>query len=120
MQQQRGMSLFTVLFFLLFVGAAAVLAMKVVPVYSEYAQIKQELNTLSTQTSVGEASLRKSFDDRATVAGIVSIHGDKLTVVAGNDANYLRASYQREVPLFGNVSLLFNFDTQAGPAPAQQ
>ncbi|XLM22738.1 DUF4845 domain-containing protein [Chromobacterium piscinae] len=39
--------------------------------------------------------------------------------MAGNSGNFLRAKYQREVPLFANVSLLFHFDTQAGQPPAQ-
>ncbi|WP_434627947.1 DUF4845 domain-containing protein [Chromobacterium sp. CV08] len=119
MKQQRGMSVIAVLVVLLLAGAALLLVFKVVPVYTEYGDVKTALGTLAGETNVGEQTLRQEFDQKASVAGIVSIKGGQLTVVAGNSSNYLRAQYQREVPLFGNVGLLFHFDTQAGQPPAQ-
>lgn len=38
-------------------------------------------------------------------------------MVTGSNFVFVRAVYQREVPLFSNVSLLFKFDTQAGQPP---
>ncbi|KUM03468.1 DUF4845 domain-containing protein [Chromobacterium subtsugae] len=119
MRQQKGLSVIAVLLVLALVGFALLLVFKVVPVYSEYGDVKSSLSALSTETNVGEHTLRQEFDAKASVAGIVSIKGDNLIVVAGGNGNYLRAQYHREVPLFGNVSLLFNFDTQAGQPPAQ-
>ncbi|OHX14761.1 DUF4845 domain-containing protein [Chromobacterium sphagni] len=119
MKQQKGLSVIAVLMVLALVGFALLLVFKVVPVYSEYGDVKTALTALSTETNVGESTLRQEFDSKASVAGIVSLKGENLIVVAGNNSNYLRAQYHREVPLFGNVSLLFNFDTQAGQPPAQ-
>ncbi|MFB9156782.1 DUF4845 domain-containing protein [Chromobacterium violaceum] len=119
MKKQKGLSVVAVLLVLAFVGFCLMLVFKVVPVYSEYGDVRNALKALSAETNVGEQTLRRDFDSKANVAGIVSIKGENLVVVSGNGSNYLRAKYQREVPLFANVSLLFHFDTQAGQPPAQ-
>ncbi|MCD0492206.1 DUF4845 domain-containing protein [Chromobacterium violaceum] len=119
MKKQQGLSVIAILLVLALVGAGLMLVFKIVPVYTEYGDIKNALTTLATETNVGEQTLRQEFDGKASVAGIVSIKGENLVVVSGNGSNYLRAKYQREVPLFANVSLLFHFDTQAGQPPAQ-
>ncbi|KIA80458.1 DUF4845 domain-containing protein [Chromobacterium amazonense] len=120
MKKQRGLSGIAVLLCVALAGAALLLVFKIVPVYTEFANIKNTLQTLSAETNAGEYTLRHEFDQKAAVADITAIKGDNLTVVAGNSGNFLRAQYQREVPLFANVSLLFHFDTQAGQPPAVQ
>ncbi|UTH73703.1 DUF4845 domain-containing protein [Chromobacterium sp. IIBBL 290-4] len=119
MKRQQGMSLAAVLMFLVLVGFAVLAIFKIAPVYSEFGDVRNTLKGLAIETNVGEHTLRQEFDQRASVAGIISIKGENLTVIAGNGSNYLRAQYKREVPLFGNVSLLFNFDTEAGQPSAQ-
>ncbi|WP_227107978.1 DUF4845 domain-containing protein [Chromobacterium rhizoryzae] len=115
--RQKGLSLFSVLLVMIVLGAILVLGMKVMPVYSEYAEVRQAITALSAQSNVGELSVRRDFNQRAGVAGIASIKGENLVVVTGGNYVYIRAAYQREVPLFSNVSLLFKFDTQAGQPP---
>ncbi|MDF0606884.1 DUF4845 domain-containing protein [Neisseriaceae bacterium TC5R-5] len=117
-QHQQGLSLLSVLLTLAMMAVIGMLLIKILPVYSEYAEIKQILNTLSTQNSLGELGIRKSFNERAGIADVTSVRGENLTVVTGSDFVFIHAIYQREVPLFANVSLLFKFDTQAGKNPA--
>ncbi|AVG17126.1 MULTISPECIES: DUF4845 domain-containing protein [Chromobacterium] len=119
MKKQQGLSVIAILLVLALVGAGLMLVFKIVPVYTEYGDVKNALTALSTETNVGEQTLRQEFDGKANVSGVTSVKGENLMVVAGAGSNYLRAKYQREVPLFGNVSLLFHFDTQAGQPPAQ-
>lgn len=115
--RQKGLSLFSVLLLMIVLGGAIMLGMKVTPVYTEYAEVRHAITALSAQSNVGEASVRRDFNQRASVAGISSIKGENLTVVTGGNFVFVRATYQREVPLFSNISLLFKFDTQAGQPP---
>ncbi|POZ60927.1 DUF4845 domain-containing protein [Chromobacterium alticapitis] len=120
MKKQQGMSIIAILLFVAVAGSALLLAFKIIPVYTEYANIKHELQALAVETNVGELTLRHEFDQKAAVADITAIKGDNLAVVSSANGNYLRAQYQREVPLLGNVSLLFHFDTEAGQPPVVQ
>ncbi|QEL55012.1 DUF4845 domain-containing protein [Chromobacterium paludis] len=120
MKKQQGMSIIAILLFVAVAGAALLLAFRIIPVYTEYANVKHELQSLAAEANVGEYTLRHEFDQKASVADISAIKGDNLIVVTSANGNYLRAQYQREVPLVGNVSLLFHFDTAAGQPPVVQ
>lgn len=98
-------------------GAVLLLAFKVIPVYNEYANVRRTIQSLATEGGRGEYEIRREFNLRAPVADITSIRGEQLVVIALPQNVSIRAKYRREVPLFSNISLAFDFDTQAGQIP---
>jgi len=120
LKKQRGVSVFTTLVVVVLLGGILLGLFKLIPVYSEFFEVKRTLADMAQNQSMSEIEARKSFDLRAHVAGIESVAGKDLNVVANGNFLFLRAKYRREVPLVANVSLAFDFDTSAGKTSAAQ
>lgn len=117
---QQGFSVISALVLMAFIGGIILLGFKVIPVYTEYAAVKQAVRDLGSETSTSESQIRKDFNTKADVADISSIRGQDLQVVAGGGIVHIRAAYRREVPLFANVGLIFDFETEAGKTDSSQ
>lgn len=117
---QNGFTIISTLVLMLFIGGVILLGFKVVPVYVEYAAVKQAVRDLGRETSTSEYQLRRDFNTKADVADISSIRGKDLQVVAGSGIVHIRAAYRREVPLFANIGLIFDFETEAGKTDSSQ
>lgn len=120
LKQQRGFSVFSTLFIVLVLGGVLLLLFKLLPVYTEYVEVKNTIRDIAKDQRLTEAEVRRQFDLRAHVADITSISAKELVVVSGSNFLFVRAKYRREVPLVANVSLAFDFDTSAGQNPATQ
>lgn len=118
MKKQQGLSVVSILIVMAVIGVVILLGFKILPVYTEYSEVRKAITSLAAEQGKGEFEIRKEFNNRAAVNDISSINATDLVVVTGADFVFIRAKYRREVPLFSNVSLVFDFDTQAGkPAP---
>ncbi|MBI3146056.1 MAG: DUF4845 domain-containing protein [Pseudogulbenkiania sp.] len=117
---QNGFTIISTLVLMAFIGGVILLGFKVVPVYVEYAAVKQAVRDLGSETSSSEYQIRKNFNTKADVGDISSIRGQDLQVVAGSGIVHVRAAYRREVPLFANVGLIFDFETEAGKTDSSQ
>ena len=106
-KHQRGVSLgglMVVLFILVIVG---LVGMKVVPAYLEFSAIKGAIKKVSGGTNPGD--IRKAFDAAAAVDDFTSVKGSDLEITKEGGQVVVRASYRREVPLFMNLGLYFDF-----------
>lgn len=119
-KKQRGVSALSTVFTVAVLGGLLLGLFKLIPVYSEYFEVKHTLADIAQNQQMTELDARKKFQLMAAVAGIDSIKAENLIVVAGSNILFLRAKYRREVPLVANVSLAFDFDTSAGQNPAAQ
>ena len=117
---QRGFTIISTMLLMVFIGGVILLGFKVIPVYTEYSAVKQAVRDVAGETSASEYQIRKDFNTKADVADISSIHGQNLEVVAGAGVVHVRAAYRREVPLFANIGLTFDFETEAGKTDSSQ
>jgi hypothetical protein len=111
------MSLLGLLIGLAVLIAAALLAMKVIPSYMEYANARNAIQAIArdrVDTSV--ANIRKSFDARATIDDISVISGKDLEITKEGNEIVISFGYRKEVPLFANVGLYIDFaaDSRGG------
>ncbi|KZE25300.1 uncharacterized protein DUF4845 [Crenobacter luteus] len=120
LDRQAGMGSLAVIALVALFGLALLAAFRVVPVYTEYAEVKSAVAEAAKDPARSESEARRIFRARAVVAGIGSVKDSDLIVVAGGNFLTVRARYRREVPLVANVKLAFDFDTQAGQGPAAQ
>jgi hypothetical protein len=105
---------------MLFVGAAvvfvALIAMKVFPAYQEYFSVKTVIKALNKESlsSMSKKEIQDSFNRRADTGYVTVVHGNDLTIDK-NEAGETVVSVQYQVikPLFGNVSVLIDFETSA-------
>jgi hypothetical protein len=119
MRKQRGLSLFTMLLSAIVLGVGLLLALKLLPVYSEYFGLKSVLKALVTEEAGAPPSdIRALFARKATIQNVTSVTPDDLDIVQDQTGTTISVTYQKVVPLVANVSLMIDFSTSATHANA--
>jgi hypothetical protein len=113
MNRQKGVSIVAMISILVVLILVAVLGLKVGPVYMEFLQIKKALAGIAESGELRGGSVndvRKAFDRRASVDNIEVITSQDLEISKDGGDLVITFSYPKKVKLFGNVSLLFEFE----------
>lgn len=113
MKFQRGVSLNGLLIGGVIFALLALLTMKVLPEWIEYGKIIKVVKATAADSNLKEASpgqVRESFDKRADIDVIKSITGQDLEIVKNGGKLTLSFAYTKKIPLFANVSLVFDFE----------
>jgi hypothetical protein len=105
---------------MLFVGAmlffVAVIAMKIFPAYQEYFSVKTVIRAMNKESlsTMSKKEIQDSFNRRADTSYVTVIHGSDL-IMGKNSAGEttVAAQYQVITPLFGNISVMMDFDASA-------
>lgn len=111
-KKQQGISLSGLLIWASVVIMIALLGMKLIPTYIEYAAIKRILVSMASDPSLQNAhpkEIRQSFDRRATIDDIKTVSGRNLEISRESGQTVLNVSYSVKTPLFANVSLYIDF-----------
>ncbi len=97
------------------VAFALFTAARSLPAWTEYFAIKKVLQATADEFTVAAQppAIRAAFDRRAQIDDITAIKGSDLEINKVGGKVVLRAVYAKQVPLVGNMSLLFEFDTSA-------
>jgi len=119
--KQGGISLVGLILALAALGVVGILALKLVPIFSEYRAIK---NSIVTAKSAGSSvrEIQNAFDANATVNYISSISGKDLIVEKENGEMEVSFAYEKKIPLVGPASLLLEFSgtTSKSGTPADK
>ncbi len=110
---QQGISLSGLLVWSVIIVLVAILGMRVIPAFVEYAAVKRALVATVNDSGLQDATakeLRLAFDKRAAVDEIKSVSGHDLIINKQNEQVILSVSYTVKKPLFANVSLLIDFN----------
>lgn len=113
MKLQRGFSLNALMIGGAAIGVLALLAMKIVPEYMEYGTVVKTVKATAADTSLKDASVaqvRTSFAKRAEIDSIKSISEKDLDITKEGGELVISFAYTKKVPLFKNVSLVFDFE----------
>ena len=111
-KKQLGVSLSGLIMGSVILIAIAMLGLKLVPSYLEFFAIKKAVNAIASEKRGGGsvAEVRKSFDARASVDDISSIKSSDLQISKDGSDLVIRASYRKEIPLFGNMGIYIEFN----------
>ena len=110
-QRQRGMSLFGLMFWAIFISFFAYLAIIALPTVNEYLTIQRAVEKVAaaSPSTVGEA--RTAFDRQKDIEySISSISGKDLVVTKENDRVVISFAYDKELPIMGPVYLLLKYE----------
>jgi hypothetical protein len=111
-RKQTGVTLSGLLISLVILIVLGLLGLKVIPAYIEFYTAKKAIVAISFEAKGGGGGvgeLRKAFDRRAAVDTIEVVAGKDLEITKeGNDV-VISFSYRKEVPLFANLGLYFDF-----------
>jgi len=110
--KQSGLSLISVLIFGAILGFLLLVGMRVVPVMTEYMAVKRVMQAVvddNVGTEITTSAIRQDFEKRAYIQDVTTVNGKDLVVIKQGNRIELSIEYSRVVPLFANVSLLFEF-----------
>ena len=116
MKRQSGLSLISILIVGAILMAVLVLGFRLVPVYVEYFGVKKAFVGVISSTDPGApaSAFRSAFGKFAYTNDINSVDAQTISVNKDNGKVTLQVSYRRELPLFSNVGLYFDFDISSG------
>jgi len=120
-RQQRGVTMFSFLFFAIVFIAIAMLAMKLVPAYIEFFSVKKILATMGQEAelkSKSNAEIRSDFSKRASVGYVTVVKPEDLSVERQGGVPVITAAYEFRTKLVGNVSLVVDFSASSDPNAA--
>jgi hypothetical protein len=115
MKRQNGMSLISTLIVGAILMGLLVLAFKMVPVFNEYFSVKKALVSVVSSTDPGApaSSFRAAFGKHRDINDITSVDPQTISVTKDNGRATMQVSYRRELHLFANVGLYFEFDVSS-------
>ncbi|MCW8399945.1 DUF4845 domain-containing protein [Legionella sp. PATHC038] len=119
MRKQHGMTFIGTLLTVVVLVMAAVVIMRIIPVYLQYYSVLKSvkgLNTIPPSTLTGDPIadvnvLKSTLDKRLDINGVESLKENQLSIEPlGANKFRVKLKYQVIKPLVYNMSLLFDFD----------
>jgi len=118
--RQRGITFIGLLFVLVVLGFVAYIVMKLVPVYIESFKIDTAMNSVVQEPGIGGMTTKeigRLFTKRLDIDSVTRItelnYRDYVTITNNQGRVGIDVSYRAETPLFGNVSVVVDFDKHA-------
>jgi hypothetical protein len=110
-QAQRGLSLLGLLFWAVLIGFVALVSLKTFPSVNEYLTIQRAVNQIAKSGASSVPEIRQAFDKQKEIEySITSIGGKDLDITKENDKVVIGFKYDKEVELYGPVSLLIHYE----------
>jgi hypothetical protein len=113
-RSQRGLSMIGFLFVAIVIVVVAIVGFRMVPSYVEYFTIQSALEkSLRDAPDPTPAVVKKSFEKYIAADYIDSVTASDLVVVKDGNIVTASVSWQKQLHMVGNVSLLLDFDAVA-------
>ena len=108
---QRGVTLFSLMFWAIIVGFTALITMRVLPTLNEYFTIQKAVNRIANENNGTVGAIRQAFEKQKEVEySIQTIGGKDLNVTKENDKVVISFAYDKEVELLKPVYLLIKYE----------
>lgn len=111
-QHQRGLSLFGLVVWAIFIAFLGLMAIRVWPSLNEYVTIQQSVTRImkADPRPSTAAEVRKAFNHQRDVEYAIStLKGEDLDIETVNDRLEVSFAYDKEVEIFGPVYLLIKY-----------
>jgi len=109
--QQRGVTLFGLLFWAIVVGFVALIGMRVLPTLNEYFTIQRAVNKIATEGATTVPEIRNAFEKQKDIEySISSIGGKDLQVTKENDKVVIQFAYDKEIEVVSPVYILIKYE----------
>ena len=111
---QRGLSMIAFLFVAIVIIVVAIVGFRMVPSYVEYFTVQSAVEkALRDAPDPTPQVVRRSFEKYIAADYIDSVVANDLVVVKEGNVVTATVSWQKQLHMVGNVSLLLDFDVQA-------
>ena len=109
--QQRGLTLFGLMFWALLIGFLAYVLVRVLPTINEYVTVQRAVEKIAAAQPATVAEARQAFDkQRELEYSISAITGKDLQVTKENDKVVIAFAYDKEIPIYGPVYILIKYE----------
>ncbi len=109
--QQRGVTLFGLMFWALLIGFVAYVTIRVLPTVNEYLTIQSSVEKIAKAQPATVAEARQAFDrQRDLEYSISSITSKDLIITKENDKVVVAFAYDKLVPIYGPVFILIKYE----------
>jgi hypothetical protein len=110
-KDQRGITLFGLMFWAIVVGFLALLTMRVLPTLNEYFTIQKAVKRIATEGGGTVPEIRSAFEKQKEIEySIQSISGKDLVITKENDKVVVSFAYDKEIELMKPVYLLIKYE----------
>jgi Tfp pilus assembly major pilin PilA len=116
MKRQRGVTFVGMIFIAALIIIGAIIALKLVPAYIEYATVVQHFREIARSPEARGGSprdIQMMFSKRAQIDNIKAVTVDDIEVTRDGDSVVLSAAYQTKIKLFGNLSACIDFEPRS-------
>jgi hypothetical protein len=109
--QQRGVTLFGLLFWAMLIGFTAYVLVRVLPTVNEYATIQRAVERIASAQPATVAEARIAFDRQKDIEySITAVTGKDLVITKENDKVVISFKYDKEVLIYGPVYVLIKYE----------
>jgi hypothetical protein len=109
--QQRGVTLFGLLFWAIVLGFVGYLLVRILPTINEYTTIQRTVEKVAASQPPTVAEARAAFDRQKEVEYAISaISGRDLQVTKEDEKVVISYAYNKEVPIWGPVYILLKYE----------
>ncbi len=109
--QQRGVTLFGLMFWAILIGFGAYVVVRVLPTINEYMTIQRAVEKIAATQPATVAEVRQAFDrQRELEYSISELTGKDLVITKENDRVVISYAYNKEVPIYGPVYVLLKYE----------
>ncbi|MDP3820788.1 MAG: DUF4845 domain-containing protein [Burkholderiales bacterium] len=110
-REQRGVTLFGLMFWAIVVGFGALIGMKVLPTVNEFFTIQKAVTKLAASGATTVPEIRANFDKQKDIEySIQSINGKDLEITKENDKIVIKFAYDKDIELIKPVYLLIKYE----------
>ena len=111
--QQQGATVVGMIMIAAAIVFVAIMALKLVPPYIEYATIQNHLRDLAREPDTRNASpaeIMAAFNRRAQIDDITAVNGRDLDITREGGEVILSAFYETRIKMVGNISACIEFE----------
>lgn len=110
-RNQRGVTLFGLMFWAILIGIIALIGLKVLPTMNEYFTIKRAVEKIAQSGATTVPEIRSAFDKQKDIEySITSISSKDLEITKVNDKVVIAFAYNKEIELMAPVFLLLKYE----------
>lgn len=110
-RSQRGITLFGLMFWAIFVGFTGYVLVRTLPTVNEYLTIQRTVKQIAETSPSTVAETRQAFDKQKGIEySIEAISGKDLIVTKENDKVVVAFAYDKLIPIYGPVNLLIKYE----------
>jgi hypothetical protein len=110
-KDQRGITLFGLMFWAIVVGFLALLTMRVLPTLNEFFTIQKAVKKIANDGGSTVPEIRNAFEKQKEIEySIQSISGKDLVITKENDKVVVSFAYDKEIELMKPVYLLIKYE----------